>query len=173
MTSLWTTDPFTQVYEAIWTDLENSAELMASVKVNNRIKVAGDDVPANPGKGSISSSDVPEIAVLPASGSAVLHDRMHGASTIIQDYAVILTTGEKRASDPNNVSLFPLKWRILAALGRAGSAVEALAFVTRADVTDLAEDIGIEERARGLGTWSMGLTVSVAMDFSLSDFAEE
>ena len=62
-----TPDPFSQVYDKIWTYLEGSANLAAQVKVGNRIKF--NSASPNRMKASLMRADTPQLALVPGPGT--------------------------------------------------------------------------------------------------------
>ena len=82
-------DPFTKVYEILWTMAERNENLMNVIKLNNRLKYAN----WLGAKDDISSADFPELSLI-VDGGLWNFQSTSSHSTIERTYAWAITTGD-------------------------------------------------------------------------------
>jgi hypothetical protein len=182
-----TTDPFTQVYEALWGLLEAHPGFVGLVKVGNRIKYSGDSE-RQVDKPQALSADLPQVRLVPAGGAVEVGPSSTSGCRIVEQLDVEVWSGDRRLQ----VALYPVKWEVLKALAGARDNL-GLAFVTKLRMGDAREalragpDWGdprtalkadpawLGHRGRhgggGVTGWVLVLRVSVEMWFSAAEIA--
>ena len=161
MTTPVTTDPFTLVYNKLWTYIEADETLVALIKPGNRVKVTGDK--QIPIKAIVQDGDMPELVIEPAGGLTQAHFSSTSAQ-VVQDYRFTLTTGTLMADE----NLFPIKWALIRLFASIMTEHLGLDWVTSVDLASRDEEGVDTEQAKNRGTsgWSLGLTLSVMMTFN-------
>lgn len=162
-------DPFTQVYNAIWSALTNFEPVASVVHIHNRIDYTQPTGAAYlpPQKETLNDGDVPELELRPVNGRFDLHNRGN-RSLFQQTYALVITSGHERL----NQMYFPLKWDCLRALARAGNDL-GLSFVYNAWAEEY-EDTNLRpEEGRGLPGWGGLILIRVEMAFNKTDLTED
>lgn len=170
-----TDDPFTLVFNQIWSILENSPLFTADVAVGNRIKYNLNNK-RNPFKQQINDSDLPEV-VLISTGMDVRLFNTSSTTKIIKRYSVLLSTGDLRI---NNL-LYQIQWDLVVCL--TGWQVllgqllwpenTGVSFVKRADILDTTEGLSDPERNRGVVGWSSVMNLEVEMHFNSQDLINQ
>jgi len=138
-------DPFTQIYNAIWTVLENHDGITKRVRLKNRIKLSGKD--PDPQKTNILGADLPELMLTPAGGGG-----FSWTSSGLQmqpSFRLQLAAGDLRV----HKQLFPIKWQIIRALKQTRTNL-GLSFVTNIEITDIGESTDNAESDRGTPQWT-------------------
>ena len=153
-----TTDPFTQVLEALWDVLEAHGGFAGMVKLGNRIKYSNGD--GDPEKREAQYGDLPEVRIEPAGGGEVSYTSTGIQTT--QNFLVHMVGDDLQI----DAAIFPLKWHIIKAFRRASGDLD-LSFVTHVRISD--SDEMQDELARGARRWSGGLSISVEMYFELDE----
>ena len=131
------TDPFTQVYTAIWALLEAAPTFTTIVKEGNRRLL---DQAFSPGlKRSRSIADWPQVELVPIGGVANMTPT-NKVSPITATYGLTISSG----SDQLSALHFPAQWQTIRALARASttlglSFVEDFRFASFDTVTDVDE----------------------------------
>ena len=146
------TDPFTQIYDAIWKILENHKGVTKKVRLKNRIKLSGVD--PNPYKNTVLDADLPELLLEPTGGGGFAW-----TSTGLQmasNFQLRLAAGDLRV----HKQLFPIKWEIIRALKQTRTNLD-LSFVKNVEITDINETIGNDEVDRGTPSWTGLFEISV------------
>ncbi len=91
-------EPFTLIYNGLWSLVESRAEFAVNIRAGNRIKYAVLNN-RNPAKDQHSSTDLPEIILQTTGGNANLHADSNGSRFTV-NYSWVLNTGE--------ISLIPI-----------------------------------------------------------------
>ena len=153
MTALLT-DPFTQIYNAIWTVLENHDGITKRVRLKNRIKLSGKD--PDPQKTNILGADLPELLLTP-SGGGTFRWTSSGLQ-MMTNFQLRLAAGDLRV----HKQLFPIKWEIIRALKQTRTNLD-FSFVKDVDIADISETTGDEDADRGTPSWTglFEITVSI------------
>ena len=139
------TDPFTQIYNAIWTVLENHDGITSRVRLKNRIKFSGKD--PDPQKSNVMDADLPELTLTPSGGGGFFW-----TSTGIQmepSFKLQLATGDLRVQK----QLFPIKWEIIRALKQTRTNLD-LSFVKNIEISDIDESTENADSDRGTPQWT-------------------
>lgn len=160
-------DPFTILVNAIWAALDASG-VGDIVKVGNRIKFRS----ANALQMRISNADLPELMLLPVSGTGNIHESSC-SSSIIRQFAFYISTGDQRLSH----DLFPLEWEIFKMLANWQSTLggilwKGITYIKRLDLTGIANALSDAEKNRGITGWSASWSFEVEMHFSHNDILE-
>ena len=162
------TDPFTQVYEAIWKLLADGDEFATSVKDGNRISYAGRSN-RNPEKKNVLAADFPEVRLSPMGGEYGTA-RDTGGRTWVERYQIMLCTGDRRV----DVYLYPVRWAIIRALVDWETTLKALtwedsAFVIKAELQAINVGTSEIDMKRGIEGWASFATLEITMWFSHSN----
>ena len=151
------TDPFTDVYNAIWNALENSADFCGVVLPGNRIKFTTDgDVPY---KAAVQDGDLPEAMLTPGGGGPFQPGRTSTSASVTQTFRLTLSTGDLRY----HKSAGPLKWIVYRALAQAGQTLGTTGLVRRvtfSDSSDLPDDRAMQRGVRG---WTVSITITAEL----------
>jgi hypothetical protein len=109
----FTTDPMTQMHDALWTSLEASTVFTSLVKPGNRIKItsAGKDDPI---KESPADADLPEVMIVPGEGTNNLN-KTSSAGELVRQWKIIISSNRKLV----HKDVFPIEWAIIKALNAA------------------------------------------------------
>lgn len=167
-------NPFTLVFDAIWSLFEQSPVFVADVKVRNRIKLNITNDPA-PLKQQINDSDLPELILTSTGASTVGLFTTSATSKIIKQYSLLLSTGDFRVNNYLN----QIQWDILCCFTGWQQLLSSLiwplnsgrTFVKRADLVNCSEGLEDPARNRGINGWSSIWTCEVEMHFVTSDLA--
>lgn len=169
-------DPFSQVYNALWTLAESSARLTGLIRLRNRIKW-NDKAWTPPDKLEVSDADLPELALLVTQLSGKIRGTSSGSQALIQlDW--MLCTG-----DPNVCrSVLPVMFAVYAAMCpwiaiSANGQVPTInpvqykgeTFVKRVDLVQANLGLTDPERNRGIRGWSSVWACEVEMWFQTSN----
>jgi hypothetical protein len=162
-------DPFTLVFNELWSLAEASVPLTALVKPGNLIKYnkAQDRSPI---KEEIAVADMPELLLTSVGTSDIKSHSSSCGSGITRQYQWLLTTGDFRI----NFKLYPVQWALFAAVIAGESAIAALKwnnkpFVTRMMWSGLSEGLSNAELNRGIKGWSSLWTFQIEMNFTTAD----
>lgn len=163
MANDFTIDPFTQIYDGIWTLLEAQSIFTNLVKAGNRIKYSGDrEFPSKP---TAQHADLPEAELIPAEGVEEIsfsssHVRLQ------RDYHLILKTNSTRL----NHKLFPLEWACLKIL-YSGADTLNLSFIKAFRLIGSDPNIYDQVISRGRPGWFSVLTINVQAVIPITDLA--
>jgi len=157
------TDPYTQVYNALWDLLEAQTGLTKKVRFGNRIKLTGDN--PQPYRREALNADFPELVIEPVSGGEITYSST--AIMIGQNFTIGIASGDLRLQK----QAFPLKWEIIKALYKTRGNLD-LDFVTQVRLRDLTEMRLDEQSNRGASGWVVAIGVSVDMCFPTTDLQE-
>lgn len=162
-----TSNPFSDVYDALW-DLAEASDLLTSlVKPKNRVKFnqtrTGGTI-----KDQVSEADLPELVLVASGSSCNLHDTS-SSSRITRNYEWIISTGDLRI----NNKLLPVEWAIFCAMLDWPTVLASLqwqgaGFIKRTAVTDISTGQSDAERNRGIAGWSSIWGIEVEMHFQTS-----
>ena len=157
-------DPFSQVFEGIWTLVEAFAPFSDQVRVGNRIRLDGES--RNPIKQNIQHADLPEVILHPGGGDCQLH-RNSSQSQVIKRFDFLISTGDLRVDYLH----FPLQWHTIRAVANWKSVIGGLVwkgepFLIDLDIPSKTEGESDPERNRGIKGWSSIITVQARMEFS-------
>jgi hypothetical protein len=162
-------DPFTQVYKAILSVLENDPCVQLLVQSANWIKFGDKDT--NPFKRNAQPGDAPEILIEPVTGQDQWAETSTSAKGTVV-WSIKVATQDPRLyftdANGNRSGVFPLRWAIMRALDAAGDNL-GLSFlrVTRitASVTAPFDPAGNPvSEGRGTDGWTLLATLTTEMD---------
>lgn len=164
-------NPFTQVYNALWTLVNAHPDIGDKFKTGNRITFGTDD--REPFKRTIAASDVPEL-VLTQDGGPIEMYSTSSTTKVTRDYSWLVSTGDFRI----NHFLNDVEWMLFVAhLGwkthLTSLQYNSNSFVKRCEIIDIRSGISDAQRNRGLNGWSTVWKVRVEMHFKTSDLKEE
>lgn len=168
-------NPFTLVFDALWSILENSPQFTSDVKPGNRIHLNLTNLP-NALKQQISDSDLPEVILTTAGASSIGLFTTSSTSRIVKQYQFLISTGDQRVQNYLN----QVQWDIFCCFTGWQSLLGGLIwpvgsgrnFVKRADLVDNQEGLQDSDRNRGNVGWSSIWTGEVEMHFSTSDLIQ-
>jgi hypothetical protein len=157
-------DPISQIYDALWSLLERSAEFCALVPVRNRIKFSGDA--RDPRKETIQDADLPEVQIV-AGGGTPLEDIASDLCGCTRQFQVQVSTGDQRM----NARFYPVVTAIERALLNWVAVLGALTwggqkYVQFSQWLNVAEGLSDPERNRGIKGWSSVWGCEVRLVFS-------
>lgn len=165
-------NPFTMVYDALWTMLEAHPQFEQDVKPGNRIKY-NSDKDRDPLKQAVAAGDLPEVVLIGTTVAANLMSSSSGSSCTRQ-YTWLVSTGDFRY----NKYLAQVEWEIFVAMLNWRTVLTALKyadknFVKQANIVSATMGASDRERNRGIIGWSAAWTVEVQMMFTTSDLMQE
>jgi hypothetical protein len=168
-----TPNPFTMVYDALWTLLLRHEGFASLVKPGNRITF-GDDATGNPIKRNISSADLPEV-VLAVSG--LTEGNLHASSStskIKRRYGFLISTGSFKI----NQVLQQAQWQIFCAMAGWKQTLgelqwEGKPFVKNMNLSDGSEGLSDNLRNRGITGYSCAWGCDIEMHFATADLKNE
>ena len=166
-----TPNPFTQVYDALWTQVLAHERLQDLVKP---VTYAHSGQAVNPLKDVVQHADLPELIL---SNEGTTGGNLHATSSttdIQRAYAFTINTGDFRV----NEKLHQIEWFLFCALTNWRSVLSALTwnekpFVTKAQLLDVSEGLSMPDRNRGILGWSAIWKCEVSMVFKSSDLLAE
>ena len=162
-------DPYTQTYEYLWGLVLNSPDFTDSVRVGNRMNLAGDM--RNPFKDVVRAADLPQVTLLPTDGTGNIGSNSN-ETMIMQNYTFGIDTGDLRLNQAG--FLFPLKFAIIRALSswcltRGNLEWEGVKFLDDLNIptsTDTITEIAAE--GTNITSWESVLTVTTIMHITTS-----
>lgn len=165
------TDPFTQVYDALYSLPWEREALCHMVKPGNRVSFSGAD--RDPLKPSVQAADLPEIRLIPTGGTPHLQ-RTSSSTTWIMRFEWGIATGDQRV----NENLYPVEWELLRAMANWIAVLTALTwkdkvFVWFAKPTDSREGVTETDINRGVKGWVALWACEVHLKFTTSDLIAE
>ena len=159
-TSFATTDPYTQVLNALWAALEASGAFCALVPVGNRIKFTDVAKGINPIKTAKASADFPEVCIEPTV-SADEDAKSSADAAETQTWVIKMATADMRL----NAKCYPLRWAMKKALYAVGDTL-GLDFVAKTRITTSMEtDFDPIEGAETHG-WVTTFSIQTTMTFA-------
>ena len=160
-------NPFTQVFDALWALFEQWPDIDTLVPVGNRIKVNSDTNRA-PIKKMESSADYPRVMLYGTTAQVNMH-ASSSSSRVIRQYAWAIASGDLRYA----AILSEIEWALFVSMCNWKSALTALTwnsrhFVKRADLVSVNTSLFEPSPAKvtGLKGWSSGWTCEVHMEFN-------
>lgn len=162
-------NPFTLVYDGLWTLLEHYPAFVSDVKVANRLKY-NSATNRDPLKQTVEVADLPEVALI-CSGTHDAKMRANSSSSkCIRQYQWIINTGDFRL----NEILHQIEWDIYVGMQDWDKILTALqwankSFVKRVDFTDVSEGQSDPSRNRSIRGWTAIWGCEVEMWFTTSD----
>ena len=163
-------NPFTIVFNGLWSCLESNPNFVSDVPQGNRIKY---NIPANrdPIKLTVAAADLPEVVLVCTSAQAFLHDSS-STCKCIRGYSWLISTGDFRV----NELLHQVEWDVFVGMFNWRKVMGALqwngkSFVKRCDITQITQGQSDKERNRGIEGWSAIWGCEVEMIFNNTDIA--
>ena len=162
------TDPFSQVYTALWDLAEGHGDLTQLVLLRNRIRYDSSD--RDPEKKTYTEADTPELALMSTGVSGNLWNTST-TSMCIRRYSWMIITGDMRV----NYTLMPVEWALFRAMHGWRTVLPALkwkgnSYVKRLNLLDIQEGIlRPNERQDGPRGWSCVWGIEVEMHFAIGD----
>lgn len=161
-------NPFTDVYDALWTLAESSQLLTSLVKIGNRIKL-NSPTDYSKIKDEVSRADLPELMLISSGSSANLRNSS-SSSMITRQYEWLISTGNINVIG----GLLQTEWALFCAMADWPATLNALtwnnaAFVKRCNIISMSAGISDPERNRGIEGWSAIWGIEVEMHFRTSD----
>jgi len=155
-------DPFTAVYNALWTLIERNQVLSRYIPIGNRISYREEQEPKN----EITNADTPELAIV-VGGGGFSNQNSSTNHSVYKEYILALTTGDLRL----NSSLNPIQWELFRSITDWSCVLCALEwcdcrFVTRCQIVSEESGMVMHELSRSIPGWSSLLTIRVDMVFN-------
>ena len=165
-------NPFTLVYDALWSMVEAHPQFLHDVKVGNRIKF-NSDVSRDPMKDAIALGDLPEVVLISENGQANMYNTS-STSMITRSYAWLVSTGDFRLTK----ILSEVEWQIFCAMHGWPEKLASLQwagknFVKKASIVSTSSGYSDPERNRGIIGWSAVWRCDVDMYFNFTDLKAE
>lgn len=151
-------DPFTQVYDALWTMIKSDVPLMAIIKAGNVIDFDGN---RNPLKDNLNEADLPELMLEPAGGEGVPSASSTGAKST-QRFSLTITN---RTLDVER--FYAIKWRLFYLIAKNAPDNLGLDFVKI--VRGFEDENGMQGVRRKL-VWEARFVIEVDMWWAKSTF---
>lgn len=162
-------DPFSQVYNALWSLADGSAQLTSLVRPGNMIRLNDTTRPRSPLKDEVSNADLPEIVLV---SNAVNGNLLNTSSSsmIIRQFQWIIATGDMSVVR----RLLPIEFALFSAMCNWPTVLGSLRwndqpFVKRCGLVSVDNGLTDSERNRGIRGWSAIWTVEVEMHFRTLD----
>ncbi len=161
-------NPYTKVWDAMWTMAEANSSLTDLIRTNNRIKFDTDLGE----KQAITEGDLPELALL--AGGAVIELESNSTSCrIVRNFDWCMSTGEYDI----NKYYFCVSWELLRAMFDWKTTLCSLEwpngsgwnFVTNMQLADLDEGTYMVDKNRQILGWAGMMRVQVEMHLRISD----
>ena len=158
-------DPYSQVYNALWTMVERSTKLKQYIPLGNRIKYEDiSDV-----KESIQDADMPELALISGGGNFGNADNSTQRSCA-REYIWALTSGDLRV----NYLLNPIQFEIFRCMVDWECVLCNLQwcncrFVTKCKLVSAEDGLLMQELNRAIPGWSSLWTVQVDFQFPIAN----
>lgn len=174
------TDPWTQVYCALWDMLEAHSGFTGLVRVGNRIKFLGAKL--NPLKKDIQDADLPEVVIVPTEADPHIW-ASSGQSQPTMKFDVRVSSGELSVDVLGTTgtldigaAVYPVCWEIWRAMHGWGAVLKTLRwpvgtgkpFVILGRPTGLKLGTTDADLNRGIFGWSAVWTYEVQMAFDLT-----
>ena len=168
MSKPFDSNPFIDVYNALWEILTTRTPLDDYVAVGNRISFAHD---ANPVRPTVQPAQLPELTLVSDGFKEINIHSTATTSKCVRKYSWVLCTGEMRYD-----VMYPIEWLIYVGMHGWSNVLKALTwpdnswhYVKRTDLL-----AGIEGRSdpklnRGVRGWSTLWSCEVEMHFKKSD----
>lgn len=160
-------NPFTQIYNALWTGAERNKAITDYIRAGNRIKY---DV-AIGDKEQINENDLPELALI---STGMTSNIMETSSTtlVVKNYTWFISTGEYDI----NEFLNPISWELLRCMVDWDKFLCSLTwpdenwhFIIRLNVADTEEGTMMSNLSRNIKGWAAAMTLDVMCCFRTDD----
>ena len=165
-----TGDPFTAVYDTLWSILEDSTDFTGRVDKGNRIKYRGYRKPIDPEKPEVSTDDMPEVRIV--TGGMIPHlQNTSSSSRMTVKYSIEVRSGSKDL----RVAHYPIVWSIYRAMASWATRLTALTWngktyvILGKPIGEVTEGIERGEVSKGIEGWYALWTISVDCWFDTSD----
>jgi hypothetical protein len=162
-------NPFIQVFDALWTMVEDHPDIDTLVLRGNRVKY-NSLTDRDPLKQNISTGDTPEL-VLASDGFGANMTNTSCSTMCLRRYSWLVSTGDFRL----NKFLLPVEWMLYVAMHDWRRVLTALEwpvgwkFVKRMAIVDVTTGISDPERNRSIRGWSALWRLEVEMHFPTAD----
>ncbi len=155
-----TSDPFTQIYNALFSALASDPFLRTFIQPANRVSWVTEN--PEPAKTEVSQADLPELQLLPA----VLDIDWETTVWIraIYEFTCQITTGDLRVQK----ELFPIQWGIVRAVSQAGDGL-GLPFVQKVRTKMATSQMNDPTVQRGVEGWVSLVKISVEARLRYAD----
>ena len=147
-------DPFTQVFEALWSALEAHEPFADLVKPGNRVKFHEDPRI----KHQARAADTPEVRIVAGEVSPHLF-RTSTSSTIERSFRIEVFTNDLRIT----AAAFPVEWAILVAVAGLKDKLPGLDFVRK--VRPVSGDVPGPDPDQRTDGWHTVVALNVMMTF--------
>lgn len=163
-------NPFTLVFDALWSMFENSPVFVADVAQGNRIHYNLSNDP-NPSKTEIQDSDLPEVQLITGGAGDTNLYCTSSTSRITKRYQILVATGDLRLQNYLN----QIQWDIFCCFTGWQELLGALTwpvnddahhFVKRSALLDCEEGLDNSRENRGIIGWSAIWMAEVEMHFN-------
>lgn len=168
-------DPISKAYDSIWDLAEQSVRLKSIVRPGNRIKYNLQSDIA-PDKEEISNADLPELVLVPVSGTAAIRANS-SSSKITMRFEWWLSTGQQGITN----AILPLTFAVYAAMVPWPSYVagernalkwRGQSFIKKVDLLEAQFGLTRSEQNRGIGGWGSVWGTEIEMWFRTSDLID-
>lgn len=164
-------DPFTSVYTSLWDLVTSRQDLCDLIRVGNRIRFDS-LIDRDPEKPIVVAGDVPELTIIPTTSIGNLLQTSN-SSSIVRQYAFLVTTGDQRLCAGIN----QIEWLLFRALADWCNTITSITwngrtFVRMVQLVSGSTLINDELKNRGIVGWSALWTVSVEMHFATKDLID-
>lgn len=164
-------DPFTLVYNALWSVMENWPPFVGMVRVGNRIKFSGELREII--KEEVSTQDLPEVRLITMDAVPHLQRTSNSTSTLMALMWQV-STGDQRF----DAMLFPLKWEMLRAMSGWEAVLGVLTWNDKVFAKlyrpQTAADGELQaDLKRGIKGWSIIWSCTVELWFTTTDLQDK
>lgn len=164
-------NPFTQVYDSLWSLVTDHPDIDDIVKVGNRIDFSADK--RQPHKNQIATADLPELVLVQGGLRGSLY-HTSSSTRCTREYRWLISTGDFRI----NHFLNKVEWMLFVAHLGWTSTLTSLqyngaSFVKRCEILDAQTGASDPERNRNIQGWSSIWRIEVEMHFKTSDLKGE
>ena len=115
--------PFTLLYDKIWTLLGADSTFTSEVKAGNRIKVTG-DAKIKPG---IQYADLPQVYIGPTTGDGEVRSNKQGQ--VNKSYVIVISSGDQDASTSMNI-----EWLVISILTKNLTSLASVSNVFKCEI---------------------------------------
>lgn len=161
-------NPFTLVYDRIWTLFEASPELSTLIKPGNRIKF-NSETNRSPLKENITTADMCELLVLANGGDVNLYNSS-SSSLFDMEYSVVLNTGDYRLT----AIAMQVQWFIYCQAVKWVTELTSLqwcgeSFVKNVQFRNVAIGESVAERNRGINGFTEVIKIAAQLFITTSN----
>jgi hypothetical protein len=158
-------DPFSFLWDELWTALENNSDFVDLVPNVNRIKL---NTKFNPFKNALVENSTPQVCILPA-GKQTFEESDCSGSTIVQNVHIVIVSGLR-----NTTKIFPAEWYVLQAIYAAMHDSDTTMYEDTWNSESIIKDITvmpseetlIGDQESGYIGWQITIPLQVKMYFS-------